>query len=116
MNFFTADSHFSKLDETIITRDFRPFESLEKMNEEIIKIWNVEADSNDIIYHLGDFVNYNSFDNKNYEECFGFVKKIKAKLVLILGNNENKILARVKKYLLFSSREKNSLSQTVGDL
>lgn len=94
MNFFTADSHFSLLDETIIPRDYRPFKSLKEMNDEIIKIWNNDAGANDIIYHLGDFVNYNSFDSENFRECFGFVKKLKAKVVLILGNNENKILAR----------------------
>ena len=92
MNFFTADSHFSILDETIIPRDFRPFSSLEEMNEEIIKIWNKSAGEEDIIYHLGDFINYNSFDNKYYEDYFKMVKKIKAKVVLILGNNENKVL------------------------
>ncbi len=94
MNFFTADSHFSLLDETIIPRDFRPFESLKEMNEQIIKIWNEQSDKKDVIYHLGDFVNYNSFDNHGFKECFKFVKKINAKVVLILGNNEHKILAR----------------------
>ena len=37
MNFYTADSHFSLHDEYVIYRDFRPFESLEKMNEDKIK-------------------------------------------------------------------------------
>lgn len=92
MNFYTADSHFSFKDDTIIPRDFRPFNSLEEMNDFIIKTWNEQAGKGDVIYHLGDFVNYNSFDNADYEERFKFVKKINAKVVLILGNNEDKIL------------------------
>ena len=92
MNFFTADSHFSLLDETIIPRDFRPFESLEEMNNKIIEIWNEQAGSGEIIYHLGDFVNYNGIDYAKYKDYFELVKKINAKVVLILGNNEKKIL------------------------
>lgn len=94
MNYFTADSHFSLADHTIIPRDFRPFNNLEEMNEKIIEIWNNQAGNEDFIYHLGDFVNYNCFDNKDYTKCFSLVKKIKAKVVLILGNNENKILSK----------------------
>ena len=94
MNFFTADSHFSLVDHTIIPRDFRPFKSLQEMNEQIIKIWNEQSNKNDVIYHLGDFVNYNCFDNQYYKECFKLVQKINAKVILILGNNENKILSK----------------------
>lgn len=93
MNFFTADSHFSFVDNTIIPRDFRPFKSLNEMNEHIINKWNEDAKKDDVIYHLGDFVNYNCFDNKNFTEYFQFVKRINADVILILGNNEKKILA-----------------------
>ena len=94
MKFFTADSHFSLLDQTIIPRDFRPFHSLIEMNEKIIEIWNKDAGVEDVIYHLGDFVNYNNFDFEKFEEYFELVKKIKAKVILILGNNEKKILQK----------------------
>lgn len=92
MIFFTADSHFSLVDESIIPRDFRPFKNLEEMNESIIKIWNEQATKDDIIYHLGDFLNYNCIDKQNYKEYLQLVKKINAKIVLILGNNEKRLL------------------------
>ena len=91
MNFFTADSHFSSKDESVITRDFRPFKSLNEMNSEIIKIWNEQAGKDDFIYHLGDFVNYNRLDTE-YDHLLKLVQKINAKVILILGNNEKRIL------------------------
>lgn len=126
MKYFTADSHFSLKDNTVIPRDFRPFGTLEEMNNSIINIWNEQAGENDVIYHLGDFVNYNSFDNTGYDECFEFVKKIRAKVVLILGNNEDKILNRefggdfekFKNYLLakgFSDVIKKGIHLKIGE-
>ena len=91
MVYFTADSHFSKNDKSVIFRDFRPFETLEEMNQKIIEIWNSQARSDDIIYHLGDFVNYNKID-QDYADLLKLVNKINAKVVLILGNNEKRIL------------------------
>jgi calcineurin-like phosphoesterase family protein len=90
--FFTADSHFSLSDENVIKRDFRPFSSLTEMNDEILKIWNSQLSSGDVVYHLGDFVNYNWFDNVHFKECLSYVKRINAKVILICGNNEEKII------------------------
>lgn len=91
--FFTADSHFCLNDiKGAIQRDFRPFKSLPEMNESIIKLWNMQANREDIIYHIGDFVNFNRVDVESYKECFKLVQKINAKVVLILGNNEKRLL------------------------
>ncbi len=93
--FFTADSHFSLDDESVISRDFRPFRSLKDMNREIINIWNSQSTSEDIIYHLGDFVNFNKRDNVHFEECFKLVQDLKSKVVLVCGNNEERIIQNV---------------------
>lgn len=91
--FFTADTHFGLNDyEGIVLRDFRPFDSVQEMNYRIVELWNNQALKGDVIYHLGDFVNYNHKDNLSYDECFDIVKKINAKVVLILGNNEKRLL------------------------
>lgn len=109
MQYFTSDSHFTLVDyEGTVLRDFRPFKSVKQMNKKIIKTWNKQAKKTDIIYHLGDFVNYNCKDNLSYKKTFAFVKKIKAKVVLILGNNEERLVRfefnndfdAFKKYLL----------------
>lgn len=91
MNFYTADSHFSLNDDSVISRDYRPFKTLKEMNEGIINNWNKQAGKDDVIYHLGDFVNYNLKD-LDYEPLLKLVQKINAKVVLILGNNEKRIL------------------------
>lgn len=91
--FFTADTHFGLNDyEGTIARDFRPFKTPKEMSRKIIKIWNKQAGKNDVIYHLGDFINYNFKDKESYVECLKLVKKIKAKVILILGNNEKRVL------------------------
>lgn len=107
--FFTADTHFTEKDfKGVITRDARPFSSCKQMNKKIIKIWNKQAGKNDTIYHLGDFVNFNCKDNESYKNCFKLVRKIKAKVILILGNNEERLVnsnfdgnfERFKEYLI----------------
>ena len=125
MIYFTADSHFSKKDNSVIIRDFRPFENLEEMNDKIIEIWNSQAGKDDIIYHLGDFVNYNRID-QDYDELLKLVKKVNAKVILILGNNEKRILKNefaenfesFKEYLIscgFYDVFENGLSLKIGE-
>ena len=63
MNFFTSDSHFTLMYKNdTIKRDFRPFKTVKQMNRFIIKCWNKQAGKNDVIYHLGDFSNFNKVD------------------------------------------------------
>jgi len=93
MRFFTSDTHFTLCDEKdTLKRDFRPFKTVRQMNETILKIWNKQAGKDDVIYHLGDFSNFNKFDQESYKTTLGFVKKLKAKVILIIGNNEEYII------------------------
>lgn len=109
MRFFTADTHFSLDDYSgVVQRDFRPFRSCRQMNKTFIKNLNSAAKKGDTIYFLGDFVNYNKSDSKNYPALLTLVKKIKADVVLILGNNEERLMKyefggdfeKLKNYLL----------------
>lgn len=90
MHFFTSDLHLnSKL--TLIT-DNRPFKNVKQFNKCLIKIWNKQATKNDIIYVVGDFFDCHDEINKDWEKSFKFLRKIKAKIILILGNNERRII------------------------
>lgn len=79
--FFTSDTHFSH--KTIIDFCNRPFNSVEEMDEALIKNWNSVVSNKDTVYHLGDF-------------CFASPKKIEEiinslnfdKLFVIRGNHD----------------------------
>lgn len=93
MMYFTADSHFTLTDyEDVVLRDFRPFKTTKQMNNTIIKKWNKQAKKGDTIYHLGDFANFSKNEKHSYMQMFKLVKKINAKVILILGNNEEYII------------------------
>lgn len=72
--FFTADTHFNS--ESKVKRRLVPFKTVDEMNRELIKRWNNVVGSNDIVYHIGDFGDYE------------FIKKLNGKVTLICGNYE----------------------------
>jgi len=90
MIFFTSDSHFSC--EIVFDRDKRPFKNVHKSDKYIIKTWNKQAKKGDTIYCIGDFCSYSSNCSNIYEKGLKFVKKLKADVVLILGNNEERLI------------------------
>lgn len=53
MIWFTSDTHFGHAN--IIRLCSRPFASIDEMNEALIANWNERIDSDDTVYHLGDF-------------------------------------------------------------
>lgn len=53
MIYFTSDHHFWHAN--IIRYCNRPFNSVEKMNEILIQIWNDLVAPEDEVYYLGDF-------------------------------------------------------------
>ena len=73
--FFVSDTHFN--DETKIIKHHVPFESVDEMNRELVRRWNNKVGPNDIVYHLGDFGDYE------------FVKKLNGKITLICGTYED---------------------------
>ncbi|WP_390451247.1 metallophosphoesterase family protein, partial [Chryseobacterium sp. Alg-005] len=78
--FFTADHHFGHAN--IIKFSERPFESLEHMNEELIKRWNERIKENDTVYHLGDV----SLGKPDFTK--EILDRLNGKIHLIKGNHE----------------------------
>lgn len=71
---FTSDTHFGGERTLILSK--RPFKSVKEMDKTIIDNWNKVIDKDDIVYHLGDFGDYE------------YIKKLNGKIILIYGNYE----------------------------
>ena len=78
--FFISDTHFG--DENKIRKHTVPFRDVAEMDAELRRRWNNKVGPNDIVYHLGDFGNYE------------MVKKLNGKVILICGNYEQAIYRR----------------------
>lgn len=78
--FFTSDTHFGH--KNIIKYCKRPFESVEEMNEKLIKNWNSVVGPDDIVFHLGDFVFGGS---KLWNDV---LDRLNGKIYLIIGNHD----------------------------
>lgn len=84
MIFYTSDLHFGHTN--CISFDNRPFENVEKMEEEMIKRWNGRVNDADTVYILGDvFYGY----KKDKEEL---LKSLNGQKILIMGNHDGEIV------------------------
>lgn len=76
--FFTSDTHFDHVN--VIKYSNRPFASKEEMNEAMIERWNSVVQSNDTVYHLGDFA-----FSKTPEKFFN---RLNGNKLLVIGNHD----------------------------
>lgn len=90
MNYFTADLHFA--DENTLVTGNRPFKNIKEYDKFMIKQINKTAKKDDTVFVIGDFFDCDSKYNTCYLEASKYIKKIKAKLFLIIGNNEKRII------------------------
>ncbi len=90
MNYFTSDIHFN--DQATIDSDLRPFKNTKQFDKFIIKTWNKQTTKNDTIYVIGDFIDCDGEQSEGWKKAIHYVKKIKAKIILILGNNEERVI------------------------
>lgn len=90
MKFFTSDIHLGQA--TGVNADGRPFKNDKQFEKFIIKTWNKQAKKGDTIYVIGDLFDCHSKDNPIFLKKLPLVKKIKADVILIMGNNEKRII------------------------
>lgn len=76
----TSDNHF--FHKNIIKYCNRPFNSVEDMNEYMIKRWNKKVRKRDIVLHLGDF----AFKHQDREVR----RRLNGTIILIMGNHDYK--------------------------
>lgn len=88
---FTSDSHFQH--ENIIKYCDRPYNSVEEMDEDLVKQWNDNVAPGDIVWHLGDIGWF-----KNEEQADKFLNRLHGQINLILGNHDKKFLKRCNRF------------------
>lgn len=74
--FFTSDTHFGT--NKALARENRPFRNWKVFYRKTIKQWNKQAKKDDLIYHLGDFIDYVPV-RKQLEVLFKSCQKYKSK-------------------------------------
>ena len=87
--FITSDTHFCHNKEFIYQP--RGFESVNEMNEEIVKRWNSIVSPIDTVYHLGDvMLNDNAVGVRFLNQCHGNIR-------ILTGNHDTS--TRVQEYV-----------------
>lgn len=95
--YFTADTHFGS--ERTWKYSRRPFDSIEEMDNVLIRNWNETVKTGDTVYHLGDFGDYKTS------------RKLNGKIVLFCGNYEMDYLG-----ISIDDLNKSLLSFNPGDI
>lgn len=90
MYFFTSDIHFGNSENLILEN--RPFKTVKAFDNFVIKMFNRQAKKDDIIYVIGDFVDCDGKGCDSWKKAIYNVNKINAKVVLVMGNNEDRIV------------------------
>lgn len=93
MQFFTADLHLG--DDDIIEREARPFKNIKEFEEAFIKNVNDVATEDDTLYVLGDYISYCNSHRPPIKEVFETAKRIKPSVILIVGNDEERVINEV---------------------
>ena len=79
--YFTSDTHFGH--KNIIEFCERPWNTVEEMNEALIKNWNSVVRENDIVFHLGDL--QLGGGNQLMDDI---LPKLNGHIILIIGNHD----------------------------
>lgn len=82
MKFFAiADMHFGH--EAVIRYCNRPYQTVQEMDEDLIKRWNETVSNKDTVLVLGDVC----FGSKEYAKSI--ISRLNGKKILIMGNHDN---------------------------
>lgn len=88
MNYYTSDMHLGHKNAIIF--DHRPFENIEEMDKVLIDNWNARITDKDNVYILGDF------EYRSCREPHQYLKRLKGRKHLIIGNHDQATLKDVK--------------------
>lgn len=100
MIFISSDTHW--FHKNIIRYTGRPFDSVQEMNETMIKRWNSKVKPDDLVIHLGDFA------LTDLNKLRWLKEQLNGQIFLILGNHDKayffkKLRVPVLQYYIFGS-------------
>lgn len=90
MYFFTSDVHFG--DAQMLKMENRPFKSLKDFDDFIFTVWNEQAGEGDTIFAIGDWLDCDDKSSSLWKYSIDFPKRLRADVVLITGNNEDRVI------------------------
>ena len=90
MLYFTSDIHFC--DPVTFKDDSRPFNNITEYDNYIVKNYNKIVDKNDTLYVIGDLMDCSNPSSPYWKDAARYIKKIKANIILIIGNNEQRVI------------------------
>ena len=82
MIWFTSDLHFNHLNILKYEPNSRPFETVDEMNEVLIKNWNDRVKSEDTVFVLGDL------SMGGWEDGGACIRRLNGKIILVRGNHD----------------------------
>jgi calcineurin-like phosphoesterase family protein len=83
---FTSDLHLGH--ENIIKYCNRPFKNCEAMNRALITKWNQRVESDDVVYHLGDFCFKGGVEGGTNKAKY-WEDQLNGKIIHIAGNHDS---------------------------
>jgi len=83
-----SDTHFNH--KTMVEEKWRPFKTVEEMNETIIHNWNKKISKDDIVYHLGDVC-----IGKSVEVEKNIIPRLNGQITFIKGNHDKTSLTPI---------------------
>ena len=98
MIYYISDLHFGH--RNVIGMDGRPFETIEEMDETLIRLWNERVTDEDDVYILGDFAY-----RKGNTACW-YLRQLRGRKDLIIGNHDGLTRQGEKAMEYFASVEK----------
>ena len=102
MIYFISDTHF--FHGNVIRFDNRPFETMDQMNDEMLKKWNAKVTPSDTVYILGDYI------WKTQDDKIEWAKQLNGKKRLIMGNHDFKNSSNKYKNLFESIKDYDEIT------
>lgn len=105
---FIGDLHFGH--KNVIKFDNRPYNSVEEMDEDLIRRWNNKVSPGDLVYVLGDMI----WKTRN-DDAVSILKELNGQIILIKGNHDKFLHNAKAKKLLAGIKDYDSITVTLKD-